>query len=129
MGDSELKQQRDVFRSLCVRMLADEITFESFDDECPDPPPGDPFLAQVYEDLVDCAEHLPTKSLFSREADYDSQVALAVYLDSLLLGYDRGSEELLIAREELRALTRKRSRRLIEHEVRKRLDTEEMGPG
>jgi hypothetical protein len=100
-----LKNQRrltNIIQALCEDALRGELGLERFWDSWPEEANSNGFFRQIYDDLEDGVEHLPGEWFTGKilwRAWLGSGTYLTIYLDGILLGYDRSSEELMQCRE------------------------------
>lgn len=86
-------------KSLCEKALEGMLTLNNFQEMWPEKKtPMNPFFRQIYEDIENGIEHTPG-FFFKRGTDYKSwhksDMYFTIYLDFLLLGYDKGADVLL----------------------------------
>jgi hypothetical protein len=95
----------EIIQSLCKSALAGELKLEQFYDSWPEAASAHPFLKQIYEDVEDAVEHLPGAWRSGRMLVDEwrrSSMYLTIYLDSVLLQYEKKADELLQCREFIR---------------------------
>ena len=96
------KELIGIIQNLCKRALHGEFNLENFYELWPEEASLNPLFRQIYEDIEDGVEHLPGawfkgKTLFKEW--YKSDMYFTIYLDFVLLGYDKKADELMQCRK------------------------------
>jgi hypothetical protein len=101
MSHSELKV---IAKGLCKDALNGDLSLEKFYELWPDSANKDPFLKQVYDDIEDGTEHIPsfwfTKGI-NFKAWENSLSFFILSVDYILLGYSEDSSDLLDCRKHI----------------------------
>ncbi len=100
-----MENQKDLTRiiqNICKSALHGELKLEKFYELWPEEANDNSFLKQIYDDVEDGVAHLPgtwlTGKILSKEW-YRSNMYHILYLDSILLTFDKGTDELMRCRE------------------------------
>ncbi|MBI4683612.1 MAG: hypothetical protein HY755_00245 [Nitrospirae bacterium] len=95
-----MKEQREfnkILQSLCKSARDGVLTLKDFHRQWPEEANTNLFFKQLYEDIEDGVEHIPG-FIFKRGVDYkswhNSESYLILYLDFILLGFDKSADEL-----------------------------------
>lgn len=91
-----------LIQGVCEKAKEGTLKLDIFYDQWPKEANSNPLFKQIYEDIEDAIEHTPG-FLFRKGIDlkswYASDMYLTLYLDSILLKYDKSWEELMQCRE------------------------------
>lgn len=102
MAQVKQKELTGIIQNLCKGALNGELNLEKFYDSWPEAASVNPFFKQIYEDIEDGVQHLPgawlTGKILFKEW-YKSAMYFTIYLDFVLLDYDKKADELMQCRK------------------------------